>query len=67
MGTNCIPPVAGLFLFFLKTSFTISLSEYYHVDVIDVFKNVLKRVSFGSKDYTKELKLEYAYILGQTS
>ena len=30
-------------------------------------KYVLKRVSFGSKDCTKELKLEYAYFLGQTS
>ena len=30
-------------------------------------KYVLKRVSFGSKDCTKELKLECAYFLGQTS
>ena len=30
-------------------------------------KCVLKRVSFGSKDCTKELKLECAYFLGQTS
>ena len=29
-------------------------------------KYVLKRVSFGSKDCTKELKLECAYFLGQT-
>ena len=29
--------------------------------------NVLKRVSFGSKDCTKELKLECAHFLGQTS
>ena len=28
---------------------------------------VLKRVSLGSKDCTKELKLECAYFLGQTS
>ena len=28
-------------------------------------KYVLKRVSFGSKDCTKELKLECAYFLGQ--
>ena len=28
---------------------------------------VLKRVSFGSKDCTKELKPECAYFLGQTS
>ena len=28
---------------------------------------VLKGVTFGSKDCTKELKLECAYILGQTS
>ena len=27
----------------------------------------LKRVSFGSKDCTKELKIECAYFLGQTS
>ena len=31
------------------------------------FKYVLKRVSFGSKDCTKELKLECTYFLGQTS
>ena len=30
-------------------------------------KYVLKRVSFGSKDCTKELQLEGAYVLGQTS
>ena len=30
-------------------------------------KYVLKRVSFGSKDCTKKLKLECAYFLGQTS
>ena len=30
-------------------------------------KYVLKRVSFGSKDCTKELKPEYTYFLGQTS
>ena len=31
------------------------------------YKCVLKRVSFGSKDCTKELKLECAYFLGHTS
>ena len=30
-------------------------------------KYVLKWVSFGSKDCTKELKLERAYFLGQTT
>ena len=30
-------------------------------------KHVLKRVSFGSKDCIKELKLECAYFLGQAS
>ena len=30
-------------------------------------KYVLKRETFGSKDCTKELKLECAYSLGQTS
>ena len=40
-----------------------TLTGTYHV----VVKYVLKRVSFGSKDCTKELKLECAYFLGQTS
>ena len=30
-------------------------------------KYILKRLSFGSKDSAKELKLECAYFLGQTS
>ena len=30
-------------------------------------KYILKRVSFGTKDCTKELKLECAYFLGQNS
>ena len=30
-------------------------------------KYVLQRVSLGNKDCTKELKLECAYFLGQTS
>ena len=32
-----------------------------------ICKYVLERVSFGSKDCTKELKLECAYFMGQTS
>ena len=32
-----------------------------------IYSIVLKRESLGSKDYTKELKLECAYFLGQTS
>ena len=35
-------------------------------EILDKFKYVLKRVSFGNKDCTKELKLECAYFLGQT-
>ena len=30
-------------------------------------KYVFKMASFGSKDFTKELKLECAHFLGQTS
>ena len=37
------------------------------IKCIHQIKYVLKRVSFGSKDCTKELKLECAYFLGQTS
>ena len=32
-----------------------------------IVKYVLKRISFGSKDCTKELKLECTNFLGQTS
>ena len=35
--------------------------------VVSLSIYVLKRVSFGSKGCTKELKLECAYFLGQTS
>ena len=38
----------------------------FGIDLYNV-NNVLKKVSFGSKDCTKELKLECAYFLGQTS
>ena len=37
------------------------------VDFSDTVEYVLKRVSFGSKDCTKKLKIECAYFLGQTS
>ena len=40
--------------------------KYFYSDNRHV-QYVLKRVSFGSKDCTKELKLECAYFLGQTS
>ena len=39
------------------------ISNFYIVNT----KCVLKRVSLGSEDYTKKLKLEYAYFLNQTS
>ena len=47
-------------------------SEYLNALFVDLwsceyYKYVLKRVSFGSKDCTKELKLERAYFLGQSS
>ena len=39
----------------------------YVMVMLGQIKDALKRVSFGSKDCTKELKLECAYFLGQTS
>ena len=53
-----------LFIIFIYSS--IHLFIYSFVSPLPV-KYVLKRVSFGSKDCTKELKLECAYFLGQTS
>ena len=45
---------------------------FYHRHTVPVtscseVNYVLKRVSLGSKECTKELKLECAYFLGQTS
>ena len=42
-------------------------TTFRYLDDILIISNVLKRVSFGSKDCTKELKLECAYFLDQTS
>ena len=46
-----------------------SMNQSHRVDIaiLDFVKYVLKRVSFGSKEFTKELKLECAYFVGQTS
>ena len=41
--------------------------NYLEIVPLTIAEYVLKRVSFGSKDCTKELKLECAYFLGQTS
>ena len=43
--------------------------DFYNIkNILDaLIKYVLKRVSFGSKDCNKELKLECAHFLGQTS
>ena len=43
------------------------LLTFFFLIVTPIVEYVLKRVSFGSKDCTKELKLECAYFLGQTS
>ena len=50
-----------------------SINQSHQVDmaILDLAKAfdkyVFKRISFGSKDCTKELKPECAYFLGQTS
>ena len=45
-----------------------SKSYPVRVNALSPFKEyVLERVSFGSKECNKELKLECAYFLGQTS
>ena len=43
------------------------LDDILNINNVYYDKYVLKRVSFGSKDCTKELILECAYFLGQTS
>ena len=48
----------------LLSPFSLNLPLYEHKKRPSY---VLKRVSFGSKDCTKELKLECAYFPGQTS
>ena len=51
----------------VKGSETFYRRHTFPVTSCSEVKYVLKRVSFGSKDCTKELKLECAYFLGQTS
>ena len=52
----------GMFLMYPKMFYLRTVnSENQNVEY------VLKRVSVGSKDCTKELKLECAYFLGQNS
>ena len=51
---------------------TVKLPTKYHLEFLSLnvkggCKYVLERVSLESKDCTKELKLECAYFLGQTS
>ena len=41
--------------------------NYLGIVPLTITEYVLKKVSFESKDCTKELKLECAYFLGQTS
>ena len=50
----------------LRPKCRLSPSDCYKM-LLQRYVNVLKRVSFGSKDCTKELKLECAYFPGQTS
>ena len=44
-----------------------SFVKRLQITLYNTVNYVLKRVSLGSKDCTKELKLECAYFLGQTS
>ena len=49
-------------------AFILTLHLFHEtIDALEAFKYVLKRVSFKSKDCTKELKLECTYFLGQAS
>ena len=51
-----------------NTAAPIFIMEFYFRNYRKMaMEYVLKRVSFGSKDCTKELKLECAYFLGQSS
>ena len=62
--TNCLQyPMQRHTTMFYRPGIIFHKIDLYN----DIFEYVLKMVSFGSKDCTKELKLECAYILGQTS
>ena len=39
MGTNCVPLVAGLFLFCYEREFMLSLSDNIQADVVEVFNS----------------------------
>ena len=67
------PDHTHLLIFILgKHEKTFSFYLNFMLDFIEsavrsIIKYVLKRVSFRSKDSTKELKLECAYFVGRTS
>ena len=75
----CVIVVLTMLTYFLETSLNAvvhySFAKYIYLYIFfflfyfffSLDKYVLKRESFGSKDCTKELKLECAYFLGQTS
>ena len=62
----CNANISGLFYNVIKNMYS---ENDIHIKVGNSLsvQYVLKRVSFGSKDCIKELKLECAYFLGQTS
>ena len=51
---------------YFELLFSLLITRLKKIIEMPVMEYVLKRVSFGSKDCTKELKLECAYFLGQT-
>ena len=54
-------------IFFMLNSIERENSTAHKTKIPTNKEYFLKRVSFGSKDCTKELKLECEYFLGQTS
>ena len=66
----CVCACVRAFMYVHVCMYTyVCMHAYMHVAFKDVwmYMYILKRVSFESKDCTKELKLKCAYFLGQTS
>ena len=73
MGTNCVPLVADLFLFWYGRDFMLSLSEDYQSDVIEAFNSTSRHLddllnidnffeSMVNRIYPSELQLNKANV-----
>ena len=64
MGTNCVPLVAGLFLFWYERDFMTSLSDVKQAKIIEAFKSRSRYQGWISRNVFKHgIRLVLRYVL----